>query len=102
MDSSELEKLARRVTVVPPRGAEAPPVVVFERRPKRRKGNKAFRSLERLVRRTMRAERAYADTYLRAHDKSNTKKKDGWMRDGFYNNLRAGRRAMKVMLGLFF
>ncbi len=38
MESSDLGKLARRVTVVPTKGADATPIVVYERKKKRRKG----------------------------------------------------------------
>ncbi len=102
MESSDLGKLARRVTVVPTKGADATPIVVYERKKKRRKGSLVFSGLERLIRRTMMAQRAYADSYLQRHDESNAKKKDGWMREGIYNNARASRKAVKVMRGLFF
>jgi Family of unknown function (DUF6312) len=102
MESSELGRLARRVTVVPGKGADATPIVVYERKRKRRKSSLVFKGLERLVRRSMMAQRAYADSYLKRHDASNAKKKDGWMRDGVYNHARASRRAVKVMRRLLF
>jgi hypothetical protein len=102
MESSDLGKLARRVTVVPTKGADATPIVVYERKKKRRKGSLVFSGLERLVRRTMMAQRAFADSYLQRHDESNAKKADGWLREGVYNNARAGRKAVKVMRGLLF
>jgi hypothetical protein len=102
MESSDLGKLARRVTVVPTKGADATPIVVYERKKKRRKGSLVFSGLEKLVRRSMVAQRAFADSYLQRHDESNAKKQDGWLREGVYNNARAGRKAVKVMRGLFF
>ncbi len=97
MDSVDLGRLARRVTVVPAKGTEASPVLIYERKGKKKKGTFLFRRMDKMVRRAMSAERAYADDYLRRHEKSNRKKKDGWIRDGFYNNMRAGRKAMKEM-----
>lgn len=102
MDSLDLGRLARRVTVVPVKGTDATPVVLYERKKKRRKGSMIFTGLEKLIRRSMLAQRAYADTYLRRHTDSNTKQKDGWMRDGAYNHARASRQAMKVMRRMVF
>ena len=97
MESVDLGRLARRVTVVPPKGSGADPVLIYERAPKKKKGTPMFRRMDKMVRGMMAAERAYAEDYLRRHEKSNCKRKDGWMRDGFYNNMRAGRKAMKEL-----
>ena len=98
MESVDLGRLARRVTVVPPKGSGAEPVLIYERKSnKKKKGTTMFRPMDRMVRGMMAAERAYAEDYLRRHEKSNCKRKDGWMRDGFYNNMRAGRKAMKEL-----
>jgi len=103
METIDLGRLARRVTVVPARGTEASPVVIYERKSKKRKkGSMLFRPMDRMVRRAMEAERVYAEDYLRRHAKSNRKRKDGWLRDGLYNNMRAGRKAIKQMAkGIF-
>jgi hypothetical protein len=102
MESVDLGRLARRVTIVPPKGTEATPVLVYERKRKKKKGTPMFRRMDKMVRGAMEAERVYADDYLRRHAKSNRKRKDGWMRDGFYNNMRAGRKAMKAMRKMIF
>ena len=97
MESVDLGRLARRVTVVPPKGSGAEPVLIYERKSSKKKGTPVFRPMDKMVRGMMAAERAYAEDYLRRHEKSNCKRKDGWMRDGFYNNMRAGRKAMKAL-----
>jgi hypothetical protein len=97
MESVDLGRLARRVTIVPAKGTDVAPIVVYERKRKKRKGTAMFRRLEKLLRSSMRAQRAFADEYLRLHDESNVKKRDGWMKDGMYNQARAGRKAMKVL-----
>jgi hypothetical protein len=98
MESVDLGRLARRVTVVPPKGAvDATPVLVYERKRKKKKGSPLFRRMDKMVRRSMEAQRAFAEDYLRRHAKSNEKRKDGWVRDGLYNNMRAGRKAMREM-----
>ena len=102
MESVDLGGLARRVTIVPPAGTNAEPVLVYERKRKRKKGSKMLRGLDKLVRGAMEAERVYAEDYLRRHERSNEEKRDGWVRDAMYNNMRAGRKAMKRMRRLFF
>ncbi len=102
MDSVDLGRVARRVTIVPPKGTEASPVVVYERKKKKKKGTFLFRRMDKMVRHAMEAERAYAEDYLRRHAKSNEKQKDGWVRDGFYNNMRAGQKAMKEFKKILF
>jgi hypothetical protein len=95
METIDLGRLARRVTIVPPAGTEAIPTVIYERKRKKRKGSFLFRRMDKMLRRSMEAQRIYAEDYLRRHEKSNRKRKDGWVRDGMYNNMRAGQKAMK-------
>ncbi len=102
MENSELGRLTRRVTVVPPNGTDEAPIVVYERKRRQRKGSPLVRGLEKLIRRSMMAQRVYFDSYLQRHAESNTRKKDGWVRDGLYNHARAQRRAVKVLRGLVF
>jgi hypothetical protein len=102
MESVDLGRVARRITVVPAKGTEASPVIIYERKKKKRKGSLLFRRMDKMVRQSMKAQRAYADDYLRRHAKSNEERKDGWMRDGMYNNLRAGKKAMKEFKKLVF
>ena len=98
MESVDLGRLARRVTVVPPKGsADATPVVIYERKRKKKKGSALFRRMDKMVRRSMKAQKLFAEDYLRRHDKSNAERRDGWVRDGLYNNMRAGRKAMKEL-----
>lgn len=102
MESRDLGRLAYRVTVVPSPGTDEAPIVVYERKRKRRKGSLLFRGMERLIRRAMKAQRVYSDSYLQRHTESNAKKKDGWVRDGLYNHARARRKAVKVLRRLAF
>jgi hypothetical protein len=102
MESVDLGRLARRVTIVPPRGSDAGPVLVYERKRKKKKGSGMFRGVEKMVLGSMEAERLFAEDYLRRHAKSNAERRDGWVRDALYNNMRAGRKAMKGMKKRFF
>ena len=76
------------------------PVVLFENRAEnKRKISKIFGPVERMARRFAEAQRTYADTYLARHERSNAKKKDGWIRDFQYNVGKAankGTRRLKL------
>jgi hypothetical protein len=99
METVDLGRVARRVTLVPVKTAESSggPVIVYERKRKRKKGTRALRGMEKLARRVARARNTYSTTYLERHEKSNEKKKDGWLRDRRYNRMRARRKAIKVL-----
>ncbi len=53
---------------------------VYRKKRKRRKGSKGVRDWEKLVRRVAEANQTFGDEYLRRHNRSNRKKKDGWLR----------------------
>jgi hypothetical protein len=63
----------------------------------KRKGTRLMRPLDRAVRRLARAQEEAATVYLERHDKSNTKKRDGWLRDLGNNVYRASRRGQKEL-----
>ena len=56
-------------------------VTLFKRRRKRKKSSFGLRGLEKLVRKSGEAEQTFMDTYLERHNRSNSKKRDGWVRD---------------------
>jgi hypothetical protein len=64
---------------------------------KRKKGTKALRPLERFVRKGARAQEALTTTYVRRHQRSNEKKRDGWLRDLSVNVARASTKAAKKL-----
>jgi hypothetical protein len=98
MDMPRLSKSIRRITVLQtdPSGHLAP-VVVFRRGRSRKKGTRGFRIFERGTRRVMKAQRRAAGSYLSRHDKSNTKRRDGWIRDLPLNVVRAGQKMRKSL-----
>jgi hypothetical protein len=74
------------------------PVTLFRRRGDgRRKQSKYLRPIEKMTRRWANAQRAAADSYLSRHNRSNTKKKDGWIRDYNYNVSKAADRGRKQL-----
>ena len=76
------------------------PVVLFRAARKKAKSTRLLRPLEKLARHAATAESTFASAYLSRHDRSNAKKKDGWIRDIVPNLAKAAKRgAMESPLG---
>jgi hypothetical protein len=73
------------------------PVVVYRRRRSKKKGTRGFKGFEKATRRMMEAQRSAADSYLSRHNKSNSKRRDGWIRDFPVNVVRAGETMRKSL-----
>jgi hypothetical protein len=74
------------------------PEVLFEReQAKPKRGSRALRPLEKLVHRWARAEQARTAKYVERHERSNEKRKDGWVRDLNVNVLRATKAGAKPL-----
>lgn len=80
--------IARRITIVS-RDPASRPLVIHERVRRRRKRSKSLKSLEQLERRVLRANEVFARGLMRQHNRSNTKRRDGWLYDAPANLLRA-------------
>jgi Family of unknown function (DUF6312) len=100
MDILRVSPSVRRVTILQHDGNGHPaPVVIYERKSKKKRGSGVFRPVERAARRAVDAQRRVAESYLSRHDRSNEKRKDGWIRDFPINAVRAvrrGKRALKI------
>ncbi len=70
------------------------PQVVFR---ERRKGSRGLRPLEKAIRRLNVAQGTAAGVYLEGHERSNSKKRNGWFKDLRKNLARAGRRGGKKL-----
>lgn len=71
---------------------------LYEQR-KRRRGSKRLRPFEKAVRRITTAQGTMADNYLMRHNRSNRKKKNGWIKDldkNVYRSSRKGLRKLKI------
>ena len=88
MSEMNLPKSVRSLTIIGSDGVE----VLFRKR-KKRKISKRTKPAERAVRLIARGVVEGAQEYLDRHEKSNKKKKDGWMKDSGKNN----RKAMKKL-----
>ena len=63
----------------------------------RRKGSRRLKPLEKVVRRLNIAQGTAAGVYLEAHERSNSRKRNGWFKDLRKNLARAGRRGGKKL-----
>lgn len=74
------------------------PIVLFERVERRRKkGSRLVRPLERLVHRVAKSDERRASKYLARHERSNMKRRDGWVRDFNVNVIRAYQAGEKPL-----
>jgi len=98
MDTPRLSKAVKKITVFN-RDATGSlvPVVVFDRRRKRKKQTAGLKQIERLVRGVGDGFDRYASTYMKRHRRSNRKRKDGWLRDVVQNVAKAGDKGRKKM-----
>jgi len=68
---------------------------LFER--KARRGSKRLRPFEKAIRRFSRAQGTMADEYLARHERSNRRKKNGWVKDLGKNVRRSSRKGMRKL-----
>lgn len=89
-----MDKLVKRITAVgrTPQGSES--VLVYrDPRGKSRKVSALGKPMEKSVRRMLRADNVLTSEALRLHNRSNRKRKDGWLMDGPINVIKANRKA---------
>src|SRR5260221_4740754 len=93
-----LNPSVRRVTILrkDDNGAVAP-VIIYERARKTKKGTSVLRPFERAARRLVKAQERGAASYLSRHERSNEKKRDGWVRDLPQNVFRASTKGTKAL-----
>lgn len=89
-----MDKLINRVTVVQ-RGADAPPAITVYKRPRKGRSKVSFltRPLERAAKRIVKAEIIFGQEFLRRHDESNRRRRDGWLLEAPANVVESGRKA---------
>lgn len=73
------------------------PVTIYEDKGKKKKQSSLLKPFEKRQRKMAKAMINGGERYLEGHDKSNTKKKDGWLRDIGKNAQKAMRRGMKEL-----
>ena len=90
----------RRIVQLRREGADGSlvPIELYRRAESgRKKGSALVRPLKRAVRRLAKAQEAAAATYLERHDRSNTKRRDGWLVNMNNNVWRASRKGGKAL-----
>jgi hypothetical protein len=98
MDTPRLSRAIRRITVFDRDvTGSLRPVVLFDRRRKKKKQTKGLRPAERMVRSVIDATDAYSSTLATRHRRSNRKRKDGWLKDIAANVSKAGNKARKEL-----
>jgi transposase len=96
MDTPRLSTKIRRITVFDRDvTGSLRPVVLLDRRRKKKKQTKGLKPIERLVRTVADANDAFGSAYARRHRRSNRKRRDGWLKDAFANVSKAGNKARK-------
>lgn len=101
---AKLPKFIKSITVLhadsgQSENSEGERVVVKAKRKRKKQSKGLIRIWERIVRQTAKSAAKTAETYEDRHERSNRKRRDGWLRDYSYNMLRAGwrgRRAFKL------
>ncbi len=69
---------------------------LYEQRRKRR-GSKRMRPFEKALRRMAEAQSTAANSYLDRHERSNRKKKNGWVKDLSKNISKSSRKGLKKL-----
>lgn len=86
----------RRVTILTPDpSGQTKATVIYERPREGKKQSRRLKPVESAVRRTMQGFSTAADDYLERHDKSNAKKRDGWLMEMPGNVFKAMRKGSK-------
>jgi hypothetical protein len=100
MDTPRLSTKIRRITVFDRDvTGSLRPVVLLDRRRKKKKQTKGLKPIERLVRTVADANDAFGSTYARRHRRSNRKRRDGWLKDAMANVSKAadkGREEFEI------
>jgi hypothetical protein len=98
MEMPRLSKSVRRVVQLQyDESGNLVPTVVYKRRSRKRKASSSLRPLEKSVRKMARAQATFANTYLRKHNRSSRKRRDGWLSDFVSNCADAGKKARKPL-----
>jgi hypothetical protein len=96
--SAQLPKSIKRITLIRADAqGVAEPQTIYRLAKKRKKQSAGLKFFEKLTRRNLQSQQAYADTLLAKHERSNEKKRDGWLRDLGDNTYKASRKAQKKL-----
>jgi hypothetical protein len=97
MDIPRVSSSVRRITLLRKDAfGVVVPVPLYERSTSK-KGTRSVKFFERSARRVAKGQLKIAESYLSRHEKSNQKKKDGWLRDFNANVFKASQKGLKQL-----
>lgn len=99
MKEVRLNRAVKRITILKkdPESGQFVAAAVYRQERRRKKRTRGLRFIEKAVRRLTRAQATMAGSYTDRHDRSNRKKRDGWMKDFIPNVVKAQRRGIKIL-----
>lgn len=98
MNAIRVNRYVKRITVLKKDASgKLAANVVYKKGRRRKKRSKGLRMIEKIVRRVSRAQTAMAGVYNSRHERSNRKKRDGWLKDLIPNVVKAQRRGLKIL-----
>ena len=92
MNNLYLPKAVEKIIVLDDEG----PLTIHRRRKKKRKTSRALKPMRKLIRTMAKSQRTHADEFLSRADRSDSKKRNGSLRDLGRNHRRAARKGAKV------
>ena len=98
MDIPRVSSSVLRITVLHrDKAGDLTPVTVYQRGRSKKRGTSILGPFERVTRRVVDAQAKSAQSYLSRHERSNQKKKDGWVQDFGVNVFRASQKGVKAL-----
>ena len=93
-----MARFVRRITLVTLDGPhQGESTTLYKKKRKKKKVSRYLRPLERAQRRLLKASDAFASESLGRHNRSNRKRRDGFLRDLGINQIKASRKAFKKL-----
>ena len=95
-DTLKLDPAVRSLTILKKdENGDFQRTAVYRNAPRKKKGTKALRPVEKFIRKLGRAQATAISEYNARHDRSNKKKKNGWIRDLIPNLMKTRKKASK-------
>jgi hypothetical protein len=93
-----MAKFISRITAVSLDGSDRD--TIYRDKKKNRKVSRWLRPLERRTRRANRALQVFGEEIASRHNRSNRKRRNGWLREGNLNLMKASRKAGKKLFNI--
>lgn len=97
MEKLRISGSVRRITLLRTEASGAVVPIPLFKRPTAKKGTRAIRGIEGAARHIPKSQLKVAQSYLSRHERSNRKKKDGWLRDFNANVLKASQKGVRSL-----